>query len=226
MNMNEVKIVDNLTDKLTESISNIFKKTEISNKLDKLGYYLIIPATGIFLFSFYSFFSLYNQNIKIRNETIFMSENNTDILNKLEDKIVILNEKISILEKELKEQLEKQYIILTSINNIPLLNIGREEKDISRSSSNVSISIDVSCNQYSDEMNINLLEPESPKNYNFNENSYQSSIDNSSNHVSDFDNKDNEYRDLNDDELLDDCYDSLPLNGVKKVTGLRSLFGF
>jgi len=219
--MTEVKIVDNLTDKISESITNILKKTQISNKLDKLGYYLIIPATGIFLFSFYSFFSLYNQNKTIRDENILMNQININILNKLEDKILILNERISILEKDLKEQLEKQHIILTSINNIPILNIGRDEKEISRTSSNISLTNDTSPKNY--DINTNLYEDDTIKNYDQNEKSYEDY--NLSNVIFDNkDNKDNEY--INDDELLDDCYDSLPLNGVKKVTGLRSLLGF
>lgn len=219
--MTEVKIVDNLTDKISKSITNILKKTQISNKLDKLGYYLIIPTTGIFLFSFYSFFSLYNQNKTIRDENILMNQININILNKLEDKILILNERISILEKDLKEQLEKQHIILTSINNIPILNIGRDEKEISRTSSNISLTNDTSPKNY--DINTNLYEDDTIKNYDQNEKSYEDY--NLSNVIFDNkDNKDNEY--INDDELLDDCYDSLPLNGVKKVTGLRSLLGF
>jgi hypothetical protein len=29
-----------------------------------------------------------------------------------------------------------------------------------------------------------------------------------------------------DDELLNECYDNIPCNNIKKATGLNSIFGF
>jgi len=70
------------------------------------------------------------------------------------------------------------------------------------------------------------LQKTSSINYEINKNEI---IDNEYNEYNEY-NKDNEYKEYNkdyeDNELLNECYDIIPCNNSKKVSGLNKLFGW
>lgn len=185
----------NLTEKITDTLNNIFKKSKIFEKLDKIQFYI---GTFIFFSSMIGITSItinyINMNKIIQNEKTIkknMSNIEEKIDNlKINEKINKLNLKIDDMENKIIFLLDKQKESLDEIKNLPLLNILKKDS-ISRSTSISSILDDLSPKKKFDEtevFNSNIIENENNK----------------------------------DDELIDDCYDIIPLNNSKKVTGFKS----
>jgi hypothetical protein len=214
--MSDTKIAEKITDTLSETLTNVLKKSGLSDKLDKIGLSLVFPVVGIILFGIYGFQILSEENTKNRNENIILNSINKDYINQLNSKIERLNEKISILEKNLIEKIDKQQTTLNIISELPLLNIGKE-KPISKSSSNASIFIEETSNNSITNIGDEII--------NDNQNSLQENNQDLIGSTEDLlEQKIVEI--VDDDELINECYDSLPLNGVKKFTGIKSFFGY
>jgi hypothetical protein len=205
--MSDTKITEKITDTLSETVSNVLKKSGISDKLDRVGLYLVVPFVGVILCGIFGFQMLSEQNTKCRNENIVLNSINTDLITNLSKKIDNLHEKISDLENKLSEKLDKQENTLKNIVELPLLNIGKE-KPISSCSSKISIFMEES--------------PGKPDIY-IEENH---SINNEERNGDINEVKNNEWIDTYDDEVTNECYDSLPLNGIKKITGIKSFFWY
>lgn len=198
--MSETSITDKITDSISVTVTNVLKKSGISDKIDKIGFYIFLPFVGFILVGVYGFQVLVKENIKNHDENMILHNTNKEFIIHLNNKIDILNEKISSLEKNLTERLDNQQTTLNNISEIPLLNICNEKSILS--SSSISLSID--------EIN------EEPVTY-INEHKEENIIED----------KNDEWfysKDQENDELINECYDNLPLNGVKKATGFKSLF--
>jgi hypothetical protein len=200
--MSDNKITEKITDTISETVTNVFKKSGLSDKLDKLSFYFVVPVVGIIICGFCSFQILSEQNTKNKNENLVLNSINRDLIINLTHKIDDLCEKISDIEKKFSEKLEKQQTAITSISELPLLNICKE-KPISSCSSNISI----------------LME-ESP---------VKPQINVDDNYVNNYEERTDgwiEPKDIEDDELINECYDAMPLNGVKKLTGIKSFLWY
>lgn len=202
--MSDTTITEKITDTLSETITNVLKKSGISDKLDKFGLYLVVPIVGVIVCGICGFQILSEQNTKYRNENMILNSINTDLITNLGKKINNLHEKISELETKITDKLDRQETLLITISEFPLLNIAKE-KPISSSSSRISILMEESPGKpgvYIEETQpINNQEKNQEKN--------------------------NDWIDTyDDDEVMNECYDSLPLNKVKKLTGVKSFFWY
>lgn len=200
--MSDNKITEKITDTISETVTNVFKKSGLSDKLDRLGLYFVVPVVGIIICGFCGFQLLSEQNTKNKNENMVLNNVNRDLLINLNEKLDTLYEKISDIEKKLSEKLEKQQNAITSISELPILNICKE-KPISSCSSNISIFMEES--------------PAKPL------------INLDENHINNYEERTEDWiepKDIEDDELINECYDALPLNGVKKLTGIKSFLWY
>lgn len=144
--MSELKIAE----KLADSFVDVFKKTKLFEKIDKIHFYIgsfvlftsIISITGFAIH--YSNTTKINENIQILNNN---KREIIDKINNLEDKII----------KKIESQEIKVKSSLSMDNN--QININDQKKNINDTD--------------------------------------------------------------NDDELINDCYDYIPLNNIKKVTGIK-----
>jgi len=188
------KFTEKITNTISETITNIFKKSNLSNKANNvqllLGISLIIP-TAIGLLGYFGYNNLIYENKKLQYDMQQIYNLNYEYSKKL-------NDRINILEIELKEQLEKNHILLTTISETPLLNIYKD-KPISACSSTISIMMEDS--------------PGKPTIH----------IEEECNKQIDLQQDD---KIVEDDELLNECYDSIPLSNTKKITGIKSFIWF
>lgn len=189
----------NLSEKISDSITNVIKKTKLFDKLHNIEFYFgsffivssIVGITSIVMnYSNSKQIKKNQESIKLLKQTIV--ENNKEmliIIKQLND-----GERIINLEKTLVSSLDNQLITLNQIKNLPLLSMGKIDK-LSRSTS----------------ISSNLLE--SPLNkvnqLNLDEEWY----------VSEQHNKKEE-----DEDILNDCYDAMPLSNVKKAIVFKGWF--
>jgi hypothetical protein len=194
----------NLADKISETIINAFKKTEVFEKFGKFQLYVnsFLVITVLFGVTSISINMLTRHEISDIKHELQGSENvlkyHIDINRKrnliehcnLKSEILILNKQMSLL-------LENQEKIISLLEEMKLI----KNSDEHRLSINISkidcISASTSMNTFSP-IKIPLL------------------LD--TNNIAD-DVKDQEY-----DELFNECYDTIPLNNLKKTTGLSWLF--
>jgi hypothetical protein len=194
----------NITDKISETITNTFKKTEVFEKIGKIQFYInsFLIVTIFFGVTTISINMLTRFDIGNMKEELEGNENilkyHIDINRKrnliehcgLKSEILILNKQMALL-------LENQEKIISQLEDIKLIK-NSEEHRLSINISKIDcISASTSMNTFSP-IKIPLL------------------LDTN---IIDDDIKDNEY-----DELLNECYDTIPLNNFKKTTGLSWLF--
>jgi hypothetical protein len=192
----------NLTQKISETITNAFKKTKIFEKIGKIEKYVVSFIIVSSIFTLTGIYMNYSNTDKIKKleEKIEGSENvlKHDIeINRIQNSIC--NHTIVKYLKDLKTiSLDTQEQVIQNIMEIKMLLQNSKKEVISRGTSMSSLSqvksID-SIDGWKDNMNdcehINDLE-------NINE------LEN--------------INDLEDNELLNECYDSIPLNNLKKNT--------
>lgn len=185
----------NLTDKITESITNIFKKTEVFEKMENMKFYI---NSFIIISSIIGVTSIYINYCNI-------------------DKIKKLEYKIENSEKVLKYNIKinrKQYQLVYN----KLIEQIKNEVQISRKfldqireiqySKPEMISASTSISSFSP---LKIVIP--PENEDW--------INQNNNWINDVDDeKDNN----NDDELINECYDYIPLNNLKKNIGYNWFF--
>jgi hypothetical protein len=197
----------NVTDRISETITNVLKKTEVFEKIVNLKFYVnsfIIITTIVGVTTIYMNI-LNTANINDIKEDIRENENilkyNIEI-NRKRNLIEHCNLKseIQILNKQLSLLLENQENIITSLEEMKLIKISEQNKLTINISKNDCISASTSMNSFSP-IKIPIILDES----------FVSNVTD--------DNKDKEY-----DELLNECYDAIPLNNIKKTTGLNWLF--
>jgi hypothetical protein len=207
--MSDTKIKDTLS----ETVANVFKKSGLSDKLERFGLYLVIPFVGVIICGIYGFQILSEQNTKNRNENMIINSVNRDLIINLNNKIDSLNEKIS-------EKLDKQETTLTHISEMSLFNICKE-KPISEYSLNISKLTEelhgkqvVYIELKDDELKDDELKDDELKDDELKDDELKD------------EEKNNDWIDTYDNEVINECYDSLPLNGVKKLTSVKSFFWY
>lgn len=176
----------NLTDKVSETITNVFKKTEVFEKMEKIQFYFgsfVIISSIIGITSIYMNYCNSNKIERLK-EQIKGSENVLKYNIKINRKQnqIIYNKLIN----EIKNELE-----FTS----KLLNELKESKLYKPE----MISATTSISSFSP---LKIMIPTENDDLNLQE----------------------DIKDLEDNELMNECYDSIPLNNVKKTTGLTWLF--
>lgn len=191
----------NISEKVTEALNNVIKKTKLFEKLDTIQFHVsyfvifstIIGATSLSI-------QYFNTN-KINKHNKELSEKYDLIINKLENNNNYIKD-VELKINDIKLLLEEQQKILINIYNLPLLSINNL-KTISSTSSIFSL-----------ESHVSSTKNESQ--YFNNEETNDQKANNKETDYNIIDNNNN-----NDDELLNDCYDNLPLNNIKKTTGLK-----
>ena len=160
----------NLTEKISEALTNILKKTKAFDKLDKIKFYLgafvlissIVSVTNIIIH--YSVINRISEN----KERINKNKNENEIMYKIEVKHIellsVMNNMLNNHESKLITLLEKHIKSLDKINT-----------------SISSLSFDSSQQNIAEQKETNQ-----------------------------------------DDELINECYDLIPLNNNKKFTGIKS----
>ncbi len=196
----------NLTDKITESITNAFKKTEVFEKIGKFEFYInsfliitsIVGATSIYI----------NILNRARIDDIKRDLQGTENILKYNIQInrkrnliehCSLKSEILILNKQLSLLLENQEKIINELEEMKLIKISEQNKLSINISKIDCISASTSMNSFSPIKIPAVLD------------------ENCVSNVDDV--KDQDY-----DELLNECYDAIPLNNLKKNTGLSWLF--
>jgi len=182
-------INSNLTEKISETITTVFKKTKVFEKIGKIEIYI---GSFIVISSIISLTSIY------------MNYCNMDRIKKLEDKIEgcenILKHNIQInrlenalhhhkIIKNIKDGTTRQEKIIEKIMDMNLLLQNSKRQLISQTTSMSALSPFKSIDPI-DEWKNNLIHQEDIK----------------------------YIEDMEDDELMNECYDSIPLNNLKKNT--------
>lgn len=180
----------NLTDKITETITSVFKKTKVFEKMEKIQFYI---GSFVFISSIIGLSSIYinycNLN-KIKNleEKIEQSENI------LKYNIQITRRQHQIIYNKLIEQLKNEVEMYSKLLNKITESQNFKPEMLSASTSMSSFSP------------IRIVLPP--------ENNY-------------CENNNCDIEDINifeDNELMNECYDSIPMNNAKKTTGLNWIF--
>lgn len=179
----------NLTDKISETITNVFKKTEVFEKMEKIQFYFssffiissIIGLTSIYI----NYCNL--DKIKQLEEQIKGSENvlkyNIEI-NQKQNRI-IYNKFIELL----KNEAENTSKLIDEINDLQ----NSRPEVVSATTSMSSFSpLKIILPEKKDDWNNDIIEQE--------------------------------IKEIQDNELLNECYDSIPMNNIKKQTALSWLF--
>lgn len=173
----------NLTDKISETITNVFKKTQVFEKMEKIQFYVnsfVIISSVVGLTSIYiNYYHL--DKIKRLEEKIQGSEN------VLKYNIEINRKQFQIVYNKLIEQLKNEVELTSKLfNQLKETQIYKPEM----------ISASTSISSFSPVKIILPIENDDWNNNNI----------------------------MEDDELMNECYDSIPLNNLKKTTGLSWLF--
>ena len=115
---------------LSETMSIILKKPEISNKINKLYLSLVFPVVSIVLFGIYTFKTLTDQYNQNREDNINYNDFNKAAISNLNYKIDVLNEKITHLEKIIERKFETQELLFKTISNSQINNYDFNEEYI------------------------------------------------------------------------------------------------
>lgn len=186
----------NLTDKISETITNIFKKTEVFEKIANIQFYL-------------NSFAVISSIIGITS--IYINYCNLDKIKCLEDKIKITE---NILKYNIKINRKQSQIIYNKL-------IDEVKNQIEISSKLISKIIETQ--SFKPEM---ISASTSVTSFSPLKITIPVETDNRINQNDDLVNQ-NDYNNNNidsDDELIKECYDSIPMNNVKKYTSLNWLF--
>jgi hypothetical protein len=167
------------TDNISETITNVFKKTELFKKIEKIEFYVgsfVIVSSIIGITSIYMNYCNFNK-IENLKEQIKGNEN------VLKYNIEINRKQNQVIYNKLIEQLKSE--IENTSRLIDKIKVLKPEM----------ISASTSVSSFAP---LKVI------------------TSHSNNHII--------QEDIEDDELINECYDSIPLNNVKKTTGLSWLF--
>lgn len=192
----------NLTEKMSLSITKAFKKTDFFEKFERMRFYTysfivfssIIGISGLVM-------HYLNTNAMIENFNN-LNRAKKDISNDIDLKNDLLNkkleEKINELENKILALLNEQTVMLNDVANLSIV----EKKEVVSRATSVSSFI----SELAPKKNESMVSDEG-----WHLSEKDESLDNV-NYVNDVN---------NDDEIMNECYDSIPLNNFKKVTGLK-----
>lgn len=169
----------NLTNKISETITGVFKKTKIFEKMEKIQF---LVGTFVVVTSIIGITSIY-MNYLNSSKICQISENQENISNIIEIKDIAQIKKleniINQLDLKIHILLENQNNMINDIKNLPVYNIQKIQ----------GIHVSTSTSSFSPDKCLTIKK----------------------------------INDVDDNELLDECYDSIPLNKIK-TTGLTWLF--
>lgn len=188
----------NLTDKLSETITNVFKKTKVFEKMSKIQFLL---GTFVILSSIFGITEIY-MHYSNSNKIDEISENQENIYNIIEINSSVIKNRINQLEFKLSILLENQKNMINDIKNLPIYKIQKIH----------GINVSTSTSAFSPIKHIDNINDS----YNKDDNINITSID-------DLNTEQKKIKEIEDNELIDECYDSIPLNNIK-TTGLSWLF--
>ena len=186
----------NLTEKISETLTNVFKKTKLFEKIDKIEIYIssffivssIISLTSIYM-NYYNIDRIkwlankiegsenklkYNieinrqQNLLYYNKLIKNVKNNTELLNNTQDKIIQKIDEFEFLLQNSKKELISESTSMSDFTSIKSVKLVKSVDSI-------------------DGWRENIIQEDDVK-------------------------------EMEDNELLNECYDSIPLNNIKKNT--------
>lgn len=217
--MSELKFTEKMSDAITNTISDILKKSKLFDKINRVEFiltmFVAIPVVSLTGFGY----MLYINNCELK-ESLFKNKikSNNDLQTSLENINKNLENRVNELEKKLCNMISEQQKSIDQITEMPILNICKNEP-LSKTSSNISLFLDndKDCDiegniEENIEENVEGKEEENTKQSII----YESNINK---HI--FNNED-----LLGDELSNDCYDNIPLSNAKKLTGIKGLFWF
>jgi len=197
----------NLTEKITDSITNVMKKTKVFDELKNIQFYF---GSFVLVSSIVGITSVVIHYFNAKN----IEKNQKDISILRED-IITYNKNILLTIKQLYNEdkfvnlekiLENHFNILNEIKNLPLLSIGKIDK-LSRSTSVSSIVLD------------------SPPKKVFSINSDEGwHIEHKEQENKEQGNKEQKNKEQEQYDFFNECYDNIPLSNVKKVTGIKNWF--
>ncbi len=198
---------NNLADKLSDAITNAFKKTEVFEKIGTYKFYLNSFLILTFVFGVTSI-SINIQNMNKINDVKQDMQGSENVLkyniecNRKRDLIehCSLKSEILVLNKQMSLLLENQEKIINQLEEIALIKISEQNRLAINISKIDCMSASTSMNTFTPIKMTEIIDDKNKRN------------------VSD-DIKDQEY-----DELTNECYDAIPLNNLKKTTGLSWLF--
>lgn len=223
----------NLTEKLSESITNVFKKTKVFEKINNIEFYAwsFVTITSIYgivnlLSNNYHYYRNYNKNIeynkKLKSNYENIIKNHTILADSILKNNELLQEKINKLEKKIDD-----------ILNLPILNIIKKDETVVEDEkfNEEMKEIEEKMKEVEEEIIIEKsLVSESPYNY---------LIEKDITNISDItDNTNNEIKVIEDEEdedevdkeeykdLVDESYNSLPCVNGNKLTGINRLFNW
>ena len=190
----------NLTEKISDTVTNVIKKTKFFEKLQNIEFYFssfvmvssVVGITGLVI-HYYNANEIKKNQEEINNLRQDIITYNTDMITTI--KQLYIEENIEKFEKKLLNILENQVITLNEIKNLPLLSIVKIDK-LSKSTSVSSIFLESI--------------PQKVSSINSDEGWHISEEKNNPKYE--------------DNDLLNDCYDTMPLSNVKKVTGIKGWF--
>lgn len=189
-----------ISEKLAESIDNAVKKTKLFDKLNRLefliGTFLMIPIVGMISFGITNYY-IHKQNKEHHNENSELYDNLNESINEHTSR---LESRIYKLEEKIMQLIEQQQLCIKE----------EEEYSLSESASDISSVTVITEDHMSSTMQIDTvcIEVVSEKNKEICQE------------------KEDDKHKEEDDELINECYDSIPMNNIKKITGVNSLFWF
>lgn len=180
----------NLTEKISETITNAFKKTKIFEKIGKIEIYI---GSFILISSIISLTSIYMNycnmdKIKRVKDKIEGSENKLkhNIEINRQQNLIYYNKLIKNVKNNTELLIDTQDKIIQKIHDFELL-FQNSKKELISESTSMSDFIPIKLIDCIDGWKDNIIQQEY-------------------------------VNDLEDDELLNECYDSIPLNNLKKST--------
>jgi uncharacterized coiled-coil protein SlyX len=187
----------NLSEKISETISIAFKKTKVFEKMGRMQF---LFGTFVIITSFIGITNMYMSylNLTKMNEAFIKKSNSNESLHKLENKIEelekIIGENIHVIEKT-----------NDNIKNLECKIHNLEEK--------ITI-YQHSLNEIKDSVQIKI-----EKNTTMTSFSQTEDLEIKLGHSKC--NEESKYNLEEDNELINECYDNIPLNNAKKMTGFN-----
>jgi GTPase involved in cell partitioning and DNA repair len=174
----------NLSEKISDSILNFFKKTTVLEKIDKFEFYI---KSIVFMSSIYLTGNMLCNYIMLQNQSKYNNNISSEVnciknikIKMLYDNIIVLHNKIDALEVKLTNLIETQQYTLNKIYISSTFLENPKQQNIKNDLPNLVTSIE---------------EHDKIEEHNKNEEDYC--------------------------EISNECYDNIPLNNLKKTTGLK-----
>ena len=177
----------NLTDKISESITNVFKKTEVFEKIEKVEFFINSFIIVSSIFGLTSIYINYCNLNKIKNLEEKIRETKDILKHSIE---INLKQNLLSHENTITKLLENQNLNILLLQEEKQLEFSKKELISTSTSTSSLLPLKIIIPHENDDLKNNIIKQE----------------------------------EIEDNELINECYDSIPLNNLKKNTGLSWLF--